>query len=114
MAFLMFGSPPLGQLPKQIFGQSWDFVPKTNYCLFCILGYSKHIILFMKKVPFLVIGDFLVGTREPHHIAAKSQQNHLFVWLWFWFEKVEIGTDPCPPLWDKIPTLTENLFLGLP
>ena len=44
---------------------------------FCILGYSKHIIFFMKKSPiFLVIGDFyvifggifgdfLVGTGEP-------------------------------------------------
>ena len=37
---------------------------------------------------WLVIFDviFLVGTGEsPPPIATKSQQNHRFVWLWFWF-----------------------------
>ena len=33
---------------------------KNNKCLFCILDYSKHIIFFMKKSHFLVIGDFYV------------------------------------------------------
>ena len=32
---------------------------------------------------------FLVGTEE-----TKSQQNHRFVWLWFWFQKVGIGSEP--------------------
>ena len=50
----------LGEPPKLIFGKSWDFVPtsltpnplrnvgihekENKKCLFCILGYSKHII----------------------------------------------------------------------
>ena len=49
--------------------------PKTKkkWCLFFILGYSKHIIFFHEKVPFFwwlvifngIFGDFLVGTGEP-------------------------------------------------
>ena len=34
--------------------------PIKKSCLFFILGYSKHIIFFMKKSHFLVIGDFYV------------------------------------------------------
>ena len=41
---------------------------------------------------------------------AILQQNHPFVWLWFWIEKVGIGSDPRPPPWDKIPTFTENFW----
>ena len=65
--------------------------PKEKTCLFCILGYSKHII-FHQKVHFLAIDDFLflmwfvwLGLGNPHHITTKYQQNHRFVWLWFWF-----------------------------
>ena len=36
------------------------FPQKKKKCLFCILGFSKHIIFFMKKSHFLVIGDFYV------------------------------------------------------
>ena len=31
---------------------------------------------------------------KKSHIATKSQQNHNLVCLWFWFEKVGIGSDP--------------------
>ena len=54
--------------------------------------------------------DFWLGLGNPRHISTKSQQNHPFVWLWFWIEKVGIGSDPRPPPWDKIPTFTENFW----
>ena len=34
---------------------------------------------------------FWSGLGNPRHIATKSPT---FVWLWFWFEKVVIGSDP--------------------
>ena len=38
---------------------------------------------------------FWSGLGNPRHIATKSPS---FVWLWFWFEKVVIGSDTIPLL----------------
>ena len=55
--------------------------PARLLCLFCILSYSKHIIFFMKRSHFLVIGDFYVI-----------------------FGDFLVGTGDPPPYCDKIPT----------
>ena len=82
---------PTGSLQNKIFAQSWEFGPTDltptplpvrwdspkgkKLFLFCILGYSKHIICSWKSLIILVIGDFhvifdvifgdfLVGTGE--------------------------------------------------
>ena len=128
------------QPSKQIFAQSWDFVPngltpsrprtlrfpkRKKKCLFCILGYSKHIIFSWKSPIFLVIGDFYVifGNFWWHFWwffcwdlgtpAILRQNPNKLSFGQFW-KKVGIGSDPRPPPWAKFPTFTENLFWELP
>ena len=43
---------------------------------------------------------------------AILQQNHPFVWLWFWFEKVGIGRPP--PQLGQNPKLIQKLDLKAP
>ena len=92
---------------SQKYDTHWQWVTAT-----CV----THALFFHENVPFfLVIGDFLCdcwwffgwdwGTP-----AILQHQNHPFIWLWFWFEKVGIWSDTHPPHWEKIPTFTEIFF----
>ena len=50
----------------------------------------------------------------PPYCKKKSQRNHPFVWLWFWFEKVGIRSETHPPRWAKITYFTKKWFWRLP
>ena len=46
-----------------------------------------------------------------HHISDHLQR---FILFWQFYKKVGIRSDPPPPGWDKIPSLSKELFVGLP
>ena len=94
------------------------------WCLFCILGYSKHFI-FSWKFSFFLVGigwDWgILGSNNLmnwwdinppfmycvfHHISDRLQRQ-ILSWQ-ILHKKIGIGSDPLPPpLWDKITKLTQ-------
>ena len=129
----------LGGLSKQIFRKSWEFGPtgltpplpvrwdsqkgKKQLCLFCILGYSKHIIFSWKSLIFFgdwwFLGDFwwFFGWdwRTPRHIATKSQ--HLWavprqIEFWSILKKSWDWVTPQPPSLGQIPNFYRKFVSG--
>ena len=83
--------PKLGIWPNRLDSPlpvRWDS-QKGKKCLFCILGYSKHIIFSWKSHIFWVIGDF-------------------YVIFYVIFGEFLVGTGEPPPYCDNIPT-----FMGI-
>ena len=87
---------------------------KKNWCFFCILGYSKHIIFSWKSHTFGVTDDFLcdfwwfcwLGLGNPCHIATKTPLEKL---------NQNLGlADPPPLSWDKRPNFSNDSIWRLP
>ena len=117
----ILSQPPPGPLPE-----SWDSQKgKKKLCLFCILGYSKHIIFSWKSLIFFgdwwFLGDFwwFFGWdwRTPRHIATKSQ--HLWavprqIRFWSILKKSWDWVRPPPLLGPKSQLLPKICFACFP
>ena len=106
--------------PLKIHSTHWDFwwkcfwrciinvsSPKKEWCLFCILGYSKHNIFSWKKSHFLGEKGWYWGAPPPYcdKIPTKSPCG---------FGLKNLGWDD-PLSWDKIPSFSKKKsFEGSP
>ena len=80
---------------------------KKLWCLFCILGYSKHFIFFKHLFGDKNWGLEKRGVLYPHKLRVN------FVFANF-TKKLGFGRDPALPCWDNISSLAKDDFLRLP
>ena len=128
----------IGGAFKKNFGKSWDFVPRRGAGVWPNPNFFKPKPQPYKRVILMLQygGGSPVPTKnhiknhkspkkmglfhekiiclESLKCKKKSQRNHPFVWLWFWFEKVGIRSETHPPRWAKITYFTKKWFWRLP